>query len=86
MAISGSTINWNTNPNKKFERYIVLSNMRNNIVHYANRNGELIRSSEFLHLLNDAAQIIEDLFSEYDSLGSRVQIPPWFKERNSKDI
>lgn len=85
-AITGSTINWANNPNEIFERYIVLSNMRNNIVHYATRNGSVIRSDEFSDLLDQAAQIIEDLFNEYDILGSKVNTPSWFKERNSKEI
>lgn len=85
-AITGSTIRWDTNPNEIFERYIDLSNMRNNIVHYATRNGSVIRSNKFSELLDQAAQIIEDLFNEYDMLGSRVETPSWFKERNSKEI
>lgn len=85
-AINGSKINWNTNKESTFEEYIALSNMRNSVIHYASRNSKRVHSQEFIDLVENAPDIIENLFKKYFSLRSTIGVPNWYKQRNSRVI
>lgn len=85
-SINGSNINWNTNQESTFEKYIELSNMRNSVIHYAISNYERIYSQEFIELVGKAPEIIDNLFRRYDSIGSTLCAPAWYKQRKSRII
>ncbi|UZW16009.1 hypothetical protein OSC52_09390 [Clostridium pasteurianum] len=85
-SINGKTINWKTDREKSFENYIQLSNMRNSVIHYAASSSTKVHSQEFIDLVKNADDIIESLFQRYSSLGNRIDVPSWYKNRQSRII
>lgn len=85
-AIIGKNIDWNKDPQDVFEDYIRLSNMRNNVVHYTSKNSDDFYNEDFITLIHQAPNIIESLFQQYESMGSTLGVPSWYKKRESRII
>lgn len=81
LSIIGEKINWETDKRDSFEDYILLSNMRNNVVHYGTRSNKELDDRDYIDLIQQAPNIIELLFKEYDNMGSTIETPVWFKYR-----
>lgn len=85
-AIIGKSVDWNNEPQDVFEEYIRLSNMRNNVIHYASKNSDVFYNENFITLIHQAPDIIESLFQKYESMGSTLGVPSWYKKRESRII
>lgn len=85
-AINGQIINWYSDKQKEFEKYIELSEIRNNIVHFSRRSSQVIHSDKVDIMIKEAPDIVENLFNKYSEMGSVLKTPEWFKFRQSRLI
>ena len=60
--------------------------MRNNVIHYASKNSDVFYNENFITLIHQAPDIIESLFQKYESMGSTLGVPSWYKKRESRII
>lgn len=84
VVITGESINRKHNKQPAFERYIGLSKKRNKVIHYSNNYNSEVYSKESMELVEEAPEIIRNLFEQYEKMGCTIKLPNWYAGKNLK--